>query len=189
MQTNKIYVKRLTGEILDIYTDNDLTIESLSNELMLQHSNTFKTQYKFLFHFYRRSEKDGDIEYTELLLRDKVKQGEVIDLIVNLPSHILIYCDQKHNLPWYKEIKGQREGPFEELFSFFTEEELEELCNPYSIENQQLIIDYDSLRYYFEPSESDPPEYVFTNEFVTDNLRIKFLPPSLDDYIKEFGYI
>jgi len=183
---NYIYVKLISGDLLKVSTTHSLRTDALSIELMDKFEESFKTANRFSFHFFRRIQTNEEINYVEVKKDEYILIGETVDLIVNLPSHILVYCNREYDIPWYKEIDGNKEGPLDDLYHYFTEDEMFQMCVPECVETPQIIVDYDSLRYHFEPKGA--PEWVFSNESVLYHLNFSFNPPSLDDYLQAYPF-
>jgi hypothetical protein len=189
---NHIYVKLLSGDILklELHVD-EICVMSLSKELKHQYSSLFTDIPRYCFHFYREkkegeSDDKDDKNDKEIDFLDTVKNGELVYLLVLPFSHIVIFLYDDRL--WFRDVNKTRQGSFRDLMFFCSNEELEELSDPYSIQKPQLVIDVDRLSYFFEPSDSDPPEYVFTKQFILDNLNLNFNAPSIDDYAEVFGW-
>lgn len=175
-----VHIKLLSGDILALDIESrQISVLSLTTTVIKAYPSLFKNTPRYCFHWFR--------EENELDFLDKVYEGDFVAVFINPISHIFVYRGDNGSI-LFKDTNGSRSGEFKDLFIFFGEDELERLNNTYYVEQPQLVIDYDSLLYMFEPSEDDSPEYVFTREFVLDRLGLSFTPPSVEDYAEVFGW-
>jgi hypothetical protein len=110
-------------------------------------------------------------------------------LLVNEPKTIVVYekRDKNEATPWYVEIGNiKNNGPYSQLHLYIDEDDLEKMYSE-DLKKPQLVIDYDTLRYHFEPDDVDMLSVNFydeesLDEFVCKRLYLSFMPPSVDDY-------
>jgi hypothetical protein len=191
----KLYVKLLTGDLLTLdipYAAKHLTVKKLRLLLLDQYPSYFQHRFTYLLHlFYEKLNKNGDLSYMPLSdeISPYLTDGEILSLVVNEPKPIVLYekRDGNENTPWYVEIGNvENNGPYSQLHLYIDDDDLEKMYSE-DLKNPQLVIDYDTLRYHFEPDDVDMLSVNFydeesLDEFVCKRLYLSFMPPGVDDY-------
>ncbi len=191
----KLYFKLLNGDLLTVtipYAPKHLTIKKLRLLLLDQYPTIVPHRLTYVLRiFYEKMEKNGDVSYVELSneIVPYLTDEETLFLVINEPQPIVVYekRDGVENTPWYVEMGNPKNnGPYHELYQYIDDDDLEKMYME-DLSKPQLVIDYDTLRYHFDPDDADMMNINFydeesLDEFVCQRLNLSFKPPGIVEY-------